>query len=362
MRASVWTPSTPVREGDDMSRLFEITVPTERVRLSADGRGQMVFSVTNRGSVLQRVSSSFAPSGTTRGEWLSLSGEPQRDLSGGATDQFIVNAQFPPGTPGGAYPFRLRVASANNRTSEDYDESPLVNFEMPAGAGKKKPWWIAIAAAVLLVVIAVAFLLFKRDDGPRVPDVTKKEAVEAIRAVQSAKLGAQLEFAADNSVANGHVIRSKPAAGESIEEHGVVLLTIARAASGSFTLPAGDVAQLSDGTAQQLTQFLTVEEPPPPKQVEVPGVVGKSAVDAMLALQNSKLTAKLLTFVSFQVAPNVVLQQDLAAGSKVAPGSQVTLVIAQQPSFVAIRVRPEVELNPVMRKALVEFNDNKGKQ
>src|SRR6185369_3771203 len=153
-----------------MARTFEITVPAERVRLGADGRGQMVFSVTNRSNVVQRVSAGFAPSGATRKEWLSLSGEPQRELSAGATDQLIVDAQFPPGTAAGAYPFRLRISSANDRTSEDYDESPLVHFEMPAVAtGGTRRWWIPVAAAVLIAVIAVAVILATRNRGPVVP-------------------------------------------------------------------------------------------------------------------------------------------------------------------------------------------------
>lgn len=257
-----------------MSRVFEISVPAERVRLGADGRGEMVFSVTNRSTVVQRVSADFAPSGATRREWLSLGGEPQRELSAGGTDQFIVNAQVPPGTAPGPYPFRLRVASANNRTSEDYEESPLVQFEMPAGAAaKKKPWWIPVAAAaVLLVVVIGVVLAMRREPGEAPPP----------------------------------------------------------------------------------------PEPPPATQAEVPALVGRSVVDAMLLLQKNGLAPKLLTFISRQNTPNVVLQQDPPAGSKVAPGSQVTLVIAQPPVFIGIPLPPvNVPLSPANRRQLIEFNQRR---
>lgn len=261
-----------------MSRLFEISVPAERVRLGPDGRGEMVFSVANRSTAVQRVNAGFAPSGATRGEWLSLRGEAQRELSAGATDQFLVQAQFPPGTAAGAYPFRLRVASANDRTSEEYDESPLVHFEMPAvAAAKKKPWWLAAAAAAVLAVVVVAGLLATRERDVPTPE---------------------------------------------------------------------DAEVTNTGTV----------ETPPPAQAEVPPLVGKQVVDAMLQLQTRGLVPKLLTFTSRESTPNVVLQQDPESGAKIQPGSQVTLVVAQKPVFVPVALPTNVNLTPAMRRAITDYN------
>lgn len=346
-----------------MSRTFEITAPAERVRLGQDGRGQMVFSVTNRSNVVERVTTSFAPSGATRAEWLSLSGEPQRELSAGATDQLIVEAQFPPATPAGAYPFRLRISSANNRTSEEYDESPLVTFEMPAVAmPKKRPWWIFAAAAAVLLVVIVAVILLTKSRGPEVPDVVKKEAVEAIRAVQSAKLATQLAFAVDPSVEKGHVIRTDPKAGTRVDEGSSVLLTIARETAGNFQLQGNDTTQLSDTAAQQLAQFITAGAPPPPpsQEVQVPSLIGQPVVDAMLTLQNTPLNAKLLTFTTASIVPNIVLQQSPLAGTKVAKNSEVTLVLAQPRRFIPIDVRPG--LSPEMMRQIQVFNQGDAHQ
>jgi hypothetical protein len=350
-----------------MSRIVDISVPAERVSLGNDGRGQMVFSVTNRTTAVQRVSADFAPSGATRKEWLSLTGEPQRELSAGGTDQFIVNAQLPPGTPAGTYPFRLRVSSANNRTSEEYEESPMVQFEMPAvGSVKKKPWWILAAAAAVLIVVAVTAFLLTRDRGPRVPDVVKQDAVEAVRAVQAAGLAAELEFAIDASVERGHIIKSAPAAGTTVSEGEKVLLTVSRETPGTFPLDGGDATQLSDATAQQLTDFVKADGAPPPRPaevtVQVPSVIKMEVVAAMLALQGKGLLPKLQPYDSAVETPNVVLSQVPQAGKPVAPNTEVTLVIAQRPNiFIPIYVKPiqQQQLEPTLLREVARINDHR---
>lgn len=350
-----------------MNRIFDLTVPAERVRLGKDGRGEIVFSITNRSALLQRVSASLAPSGNTRAEWLSVRGEPDRELAANGTDQFIVAAQFPQGTQAGTYPFRLRVSSANSRSSEDFEESPIVQFEMPQVEDVviKPRWWIWVAAAALLLVIGVGIVLATRNGGSAilVPDLKTTEAVEAIRVLQAQKLVTKLAFAADESVKTGQVISSEPPAKREVKKSDTVVLNIATKNQGAFVLDGDDATALSDATAAKLQEFLAAAPPPPPPDtgIDVPSLVGQNVVTGMETLQSRGLFAKLLRITSTQHAANIVLQQDPSVGTKVPPGSVVTLVIAQRPNFFTpILLHEGTKLNPRFRRETLKFNQKAG--
>ena len=152
-----------------MAKSFAITTTaTEALKADAKGRAQAVFTVTNvKTRPVRGLTSAKALDGTKR-EWLSVTGDSERDFAAGATAQFAVNFDAA-GAPPGKYPFRLDVASALN-PDEDFTEGPTVTVEVaaPAPPPKKKkfPLWIiiVIAALVLLVGGVILFLVLGRDD------------------------------------------------------------------------------------------------------------------------------------------------------------------------------------------------------
>jgi beta-lactam-binding protein with PASTA domain len=307
--------------------VYEITVPAERMRLG-DGRGQLVFSVTNRSGVAQQVNADIAPSGETRKEWLALSGESPRTLSAGGTDQFIVAARFPPDTPRGTYPFRLRVSSANSRTSEDAAESPIVYFDATGSGTGKSTWWIWVAAAVLLVVAGVVGYLVVGNRGPRMPDVVNKDGIEAIRAVQARKYITHVAFETNPAIAAGRVIRTEPPAETRLNEDTSVRLTIARSTPGAFELQGEDARQLSDSTAQRLAQFISAGNEPPPRP-RMPDVVNKDVIEAIHAVQARKYITHLAFETNPAIAAGRVIRTEPPAETKSTEDTSVRLTIAR---------------------------------
>jgi len=151
-----------------MKTSFSINTSITAVKAGDSGRAQVKFTVTNTTTRAMRAAAAAKPLGATRREWLSLTGETERDLAGGATDDFVVSFDGS-SAPAGTYPFRLEVSSSSN-PDEDVAEGPTVNVDV---AGKpttpppvKKPfpiWIIFVIAGVLLLVGIIVLVLVLRN-------------------------------------------------------------------------------------------------------------------------------------------------------------------------------------------------------
>jgi|GEM_PF-2440322 len=134
-----------------------------------------------------------------------------------------------------------------------------------------------------------------------VPGVVGKTLTEAIKAIRAAKL--EVGTLTDNNDATipaGHVIGHNPVAGSS-------------AAPGSAV-------------------DLVVSLGPPAPMASVPGVVGKTLTEAIKAIRAAKLEVGTLTDNKDATIPaGHVISHNLVAGSSVAPGSAVDLVISSGP-------------------------------
>ena len=146
---------------------FSVTAANTALKADNSGRAQAKFTVTNATTRAMRAQAAIKPLGSTKREWLSLTGEVERDLPGGGTDDFVVNFDGS-SAPGGTYPFRLQVASSTNPDG-DVSEGPIVNVEVagkptaPPPIKKKFPLWIifVIAGVLLLVGIIVLVLVLR---------------------------------------------------------------------------------------------------------------------------------------------------------------------------------------------------------
>ncbi|HEX5081685.1 MAG TPA: hypothetical protein VFY40_06555 [Blastocatellia bacterium] len=147
-----------------MSRIFAITAASDRVSIGGDGRGEITFTVTNSSARPLRGQLRLRPLGSTKGEWLNIAGETERNFSPNATQQVIVKVAAPAGAPAGKYQFRLDAISVIN-PDDDFTEGPAVDLDIKATEAPKKkfPWLIVAAAAGALVLIAALtlFLLFR---------------------------------------------------------------------------------------------------------------------------------------------------------------------------------------------------------
>ncbi|MFN8074402.1 MAG: Stk1 family PASTA domain-containing Ser/Thr kinase [Kineosporiaceae bacterium] len=180
---------------------------------------------------------------------------------------------------------------------------PLDQRYRPRENGRSSGVTVAVAVVGLLVVGLAAFLVTRfvsqRDDAPTtaaVPRVLTLTEADARTRLTTAgfTVGTSVQ-APSETVEEGKVVDQDPPA-DSVQPLGAtVTLTI------------------SSGSAK----------------VEVPPVEGKSAEEASKALRDSKLqVGDVKTEDSAGKDPGTVIRTDPAAGTSVAPGTQVTLIIA----------------------------------
>jgi hypothetical protein len=155
----------------NMPRSFAITTSAPSVQLDGSGQGELVFTVLNTLGRPVRVWAVIEPEGQLPRGWLSLIGEPERELAPDGTQSYGVKILAPPGAPQGSYSFRLIVVNVEN-PNEEFAVGPLVSFELRhpvAPPRTKSPIWVAfLAAGVLLITvgaISVGTLLRGDDSG-----------------------------------------------------------------------------------------------------------------------------------------------------------------------------------------------------
>jgi hypothetical protein len=122
---------------------FIVTAAGKKVMLDDSGRARAPFTVTNaseqplKGRLLTR------PIEPAKPEWFSIIGESIRDFAPHASEQVIVQLDLPPGSPPGAYSFRLDAVSEVD-PDVGFTEGPSIAFDVLAAPPPPKkrlfPW------------------------------------------------------------------------------------------------------------------------------------------------------------------------------------------------------------------------------
>lgn len=158
-----------------MSRTFSITSASEKLKLADNARGEITFTVSNRGNRAVRGRLKVVPLESTKVAWLTIAGEVERDFPAGATHQVTVAVEVPRGASPGRQTFRIDVSAADN-PDEDFAEGPVVSFEIEQSETPPKafPWWVLAVIAGALVVVGLSLFLILRsgDEGDEEPDQT----------------------------------------------------------------------------------------------------------------------------------------------------------------------------------------------
>ncbi|HZN76768.1 MAG TPA: hypothetical protein VFC00_34510 [Micromonosporaceae bacterium] len=151
-----------------MATEWVISSAAERVRLAGDNRGETSFTITNPGTVPDRVVFEMVAADGADLSWFNVE-EPQRLVGPGASVSYVVKILVPAGAPAGSYSLQGRAYSADSAPEEGSRLSGRVGFDVAASAKPKKPWWpYAVAAGVLVVVLAVVgYLVFRSDEEPQ---------------------------------------------------------------------------------------------------------------------------------------------------------------------------------------------------
>jgi beta-lactam-binding protein with PASTA domain len=284
------------------TRTFAITAASEMVTLDDQGRGEISFTASNTGPKSMPGRAKLVPLGSTKEDWLSLDGEPERKFAKGEAHQFTVKIAAPRGTPTGKYPFRLNIISVEN-PDDEFTEGPSVSFEVkhlaPAAPPPRKfPWWIvAVAGVVVLGAGIITWLLVppKTTPLPKVVGQPINKAIELLKNFTYKEGGERItgQFPA------GVVVEQNPQEGANV-------------------LPGATVA-------------LVVEA----QSVQVPQLIGLSIGQVGPILEKASL--RLTTAAKSNGAkPGTVLDQNPKAGDRVAPATMITAFVEPEPEMVTV--------------------------
>jgi len=210
-----------------MNRIFAITAASDSVPTGGDGRGEIIFTVTNRSSSSLLGQVRVRPLGSTKGEWLNIAGQTERNFPPNATQQVVIKVATPPGAPAGKYQFRLDAISVHN-PDDDFTEGPTVNLEVKATEAPKKafPWLlVAAGAGAVVLIVAVTWWLWPR--GVEVPDVVGLDVTEATKNLEDSKFKAEVAREPNSSVGINHVFKQEPEGEANAEAGATVTLFVA---------------------------------------------------------------------------------------------------------------------------------------
>lgn len=251
-------------------------------------------------------------------------------------------------------------------------QEPTATTLAPVVVEKKRgrvwPWVLIALAVVAVAAFAVYFYAAQGGQEVSVPDVTGMTVPQATVALADAglELGTVTEKA-NADVPAGQIVSQDPQAGTTLEEGSRVDVVVAVAPQGVEVpdVTGSSVSKAkSDLEAVGLTWRVTevhddevpkdvviaqspqagtrVDEgaevaltvslgPPPAANVTVPDVVGMTSDQARQALEDAGLTVKIVQGYSDTAPEGEVAAQSPAAGSDVAPGTQVLLAVSLGP-------------------------------
>jgi eukaryotic-like serine/threonine-protein kinase len=238
-----------------------------------------------------------------------------------------------------------------------------------AAAGGKPKWWLWGLLTALLVAAAViaAVLLTQKDQRP-VPDVVGADVAAAARRLRNDGFKPVVERVR-NSEARDIVIAQDPGPKSRLEVGDDVTLTVSdgpgtravpdvegltrkaarerldragfKARDRSETsedVPKGHVIRTSPPIASQLDigATVTLVISSGPEEVRVPNLVDTDVDDARDRLEQLGLRSEVRREESEDKEPGTVLEQDPKAGATIAAGTEVTLVVAEEPESVEV--------------------------
>jgi len=184
----------------------------------------------------------------------------------------------------------LRASLRSTQVTEVVAPPPV-----PREPRRTWPWVVAVIVVLLLVGGGLAaYFLTRGNDQVSVPNVAGQTAAQATATMKQADLVPVQRGTSSADVAKGDVASTQPAAGTKVDKGSTVTLLV----SGG------------------------------PATTSVPNVVGETVSTARSTLTKAGFAVTTSQKASSSVAANDVISQDPAAGTKLAPGSSVNLVVS----------------------------------
>ncbi|MBV8955735.1 MAG: Stk1 family PASTA domain-containing Ser/Thr kinase [Solirubrobacterales bacterium] len=234
----------------------------------------------------------------------------------------------------------------------------------PLGPRRRRWPWLAVLLLVLLLGGGAAAYLLTRPQRVSVPPVAGQQIDVAQTLLQNQGFRTTINYRMDSHRA-GTVIAQDPLGDSQANKGSTVALTVSQGPGdtsipsvsflgesdakhaiedsrlrvgrvhreNSDTIPPGDATRTDPraGTTLPVGSAVTLFVSSGPRQVAVPDVVGQSQDSATAQLSGDGFTVETTTQTSSSGTPGTVISQDPGGGATVAPGSRVTIVIAQAP-------------------------------
>ena len=268
----------------------------------------------------------------------------------------------------------VSLASAEAAMSGGYVETVSV-YEDPAAELEEEDranWArLAVIALVLLALAALAFGAYSvfTPEKKSVPDVVGKRSGNAAQQLQAAGFEVDIVPIQSDTVPDDRVAGQRPEAGEEADEGSTVTITVSsgpgeapiplvqglpadeaeerlrdagfrteRRSELSDTVRSGRVIETapSEGTSVRKGTTVTLIVSRGKERIAVPDVVGSSREDAERTIQDAGLQVATSEEESEDEAPGTVLRQDPAAGTEIAKGKTVSIVVAEAPADVPV--------------------------
>ena len=347
----------------------------EKVTCPAGQSMDCAFTVTSESRGPIRISLQALAEAATKKEWLEVVGAHERDLPASGNEHVTVRISVPANAEPGRYSFRLRAYDSDD--PERSAESPAVAAEVPTPVVKttvtetpKKPfpWWIvAVAAVVLVIGGGVTWYLLSGTKVPALKDMRLDAAVDRLdkAGLEPGNVAEQVTGTVDSGV----VLDQSPEPGAKADKGSKVDLTIeavsvevpeligkpvteaseALVAAGLETgeiakekrtgQKGGTVLQQRPAAGERVLPGTPVALTVVDEVILVASLVGQTAAEAQKTLSGQGLRVGKMTERRTGGTPGVVLSQTPAANAKVAPGTQVNLVLEENKIVVPNLVR-----------------------
>jgi eukaryotic-like serine/threonine-protein kinase len=230
---------------------------------------------------------------------------------------------------------------------------------------------IAVIAIVVLALLALAVGAWAllTPEQKEVPNVVGKRSDAAAQILQNAGFEVDIVPIQSDTVAEGRVAGQRPEPGAEADEGSTVTITVS-SGPGDAPIPlvqgltveqATDALRTAGFKSDERREFSdtvkngrVIETSPPEgtttrkgttvtlvvsrgkEKITVPDVVGRPRDEAERALQDAGLQASVREEESEDADPGTVLRQDPAAGTQLAKGKTVALVVAKAPADVPV--------------------------
>ena len=259
------------------------------------------------------------------------------------------------------------IAALESAMAGGYVEDVVV-AEAPAEAlvaEDRRNWWVIAIVVLALVALAIGAWLLLSPDKVTVPDVVGKRSGTAAQTLQNRGFEVDVVPIQSDTVPEDLVAGQRPDPGTEADEGSLVTITVSSGPGEAPVpivqgLPAGEAAdKLREAgfKSEQRREFSetvkagrVIETSPPEgstvrkgstvtlvvsrgrEKVAVPDVKGKTREEAERLLRRAGLESAVTEREDADAEPGTVLEQDPAAGTRIAKGRTIELIVAKAPA------------------------------